>query len=71
LVRESPTPGAHLQGLPNLERLDLRRTDVADAGLPHLKELTNLTVIDLGGTQVTDTGVRELQRALPSSKIIR
>ena len=62
---------AHLQGLPNLERLDLRRTGVTDAGLAHLKGLTKLAVIDLGGTPVTDTGVRELQRALPSSKIIR
>jgi hypothetical protein len=62
---------AVLQGLPNLEELDLRNTGVTDAGLPALKQLRNLMTLKLVGTQVTDAGARALQAVLPQLQVIR
>ncbi len=61
----------HLKGLASLSDVNLSSTQVTDAGLVHLTRLTNLSVLALRGTQVTDGGARQLQRALPSLKIIR
>jgi len=61
----------HLNGLTKLLVLDLRGTQVTDAGLAHLKGLTNLSKLDISFTQVSDAGVQELQQALPSLDIRR
>jgi internalin A len=62
---------AHLKGLTNLSVLDLGDTQVTDAGLAHLKGLTNFSSLNLNGTHVSDAGAKELQRALPSLRIVR
>jgi hypothetical protein len=56
---------ARLQGLPGLEELSLRGTEVADAGLAHLRGLSRLQELDLNGTRVTGAGVATLPKALP------
>jgi hypothetical protein len=61
----------HLQGLSQLQYLDLSGTNVADAGLVHLEGLSQLQALHLTGTKVTDEGVRKLQQALPNCKIVR
>lgn len=43
-----------------LERLDLRLSQVGDAGLAHLAGLQLLEYLDLGETKVTDEGLRHL-----------
>jgi Leucine Rich repeat len=58
-----------LRSLTNLKALNLDDTDISDAGLEYLKVLTNLTNLDLSGTRVTTQGIRELQKALPNTKI--
>ena len=55
----------HLEGLTGLGHLDLKDTQVTDAGLVHLEGLTNLKSLDLRYTQVSDAGVARLKRALP------
>ena len=40
--------------------LDLRRTQVTDAGLKELAGLKSLQALDLGDTKVTDAGLKEL-----------
>jgi Leucine-rich repeat (LRR) protein len=59
----------HLNGLTQLQSLDLRVTNVTDAWLKHLKELTQLQSLDLRDTKVTDTGVEYLHMELPDCKI--
>ena len=44
---------------------------MTDAGLEHLKELKQLKYLNLSGTNVTDDGVQDLQKALPSLRIVR
>ena len=61
----------HLKGLNGLTRLSLCSAQVTDDGLAHLKGLTNLRILGLRETKVTDDGKKELERALPSLKIIR
>jgi len=51
--------------------LQLRGTEITDAGLVHLTGLTNLHTLILHGTLVTDEGVKTLQEALPDCKITR
>jgi hypothetical protein len=41
--------------------LDLRNTQVADAGLQDLKKLKSLTSLNIGRTHVTDGGSQELK----------
>jgi hypothetical protein len=60
----------HLRGLTALRTLDLSRTRVSDAGLVHLRGLSQLQIVDLTGTGVTAAGIRDLQKALPRTKII-
>ncbi|MHC4401521.1 MAG: hypothetical protein ACYTG0_17755 [Planctomycetota bacterium] len=52
---------AHLGGLKSLKSLDLRDTQITDAGLEYLKTLTNLKWLDLCDTQVTDAGLEYLK----------
>ena len=59
----------HLETLPKLRVLNLRRVPIDDDDLQYLKALTNLEELDLRGTQVTDEGVKTLQEALPNCKI--
>jgi hypothetical protein len=51
----------HLQGLSQLQGLDLSGTKVTDAGLAHLQGLRKLEVLLLINTQVTDAGLMHLQ----------
>src|SRR5690349_1746689 len=52
---------ATLKGLPNLQRLNLARTDLTDDSLPHLKVLAQLRELDLTGTSVSSRGLEPLQ----------
>lgn len=49
-----------LEGLSSLRMLDLRDTQVGDAGLARLKELTLLESLVISGTKVTDRGLGDL-----------
>ena len=61
---------AHLTGLENLWYLNLYGTKVTDAGLKSLAGLKKLQNIYLWQSQVTEAGVNELQKELPTAKII-
>jgi serine/threonine protein kinase len=52
---------AGMVGLKWLERLNLYRTLVSDAGLIHLDEFTNLTYLNIAGTRITEATVRKLR----------
>jgi Leucine Rich Repeat (LRR) protein len=52
---------ACLEGLANLDTLDLSDTFLTDAGLEHLKRLPRLRELILCRTQVTDAAVRTLK----------
>ena len=52
-----------------MQCLDLRGTQVTDAGLAHLRELTTLDLLLLRNTEVSDAGVAELRRALPHTSV--
>ena len=52
---------AHLQGMANLEILDLPLTKITDAGLEQLKGMTSLVLMDIRLTQVTDAGLEHLK----------
>ena len=60
---------AYLKRLTSLTFLELRGTQVTDAGLEHLEGLTNLESLDLSDTQVTAQGVDALRQALPDCNI--
>ena len=67
----------HLQGLNNLEWLNISHTQVTEAGLEHLKGMTNLEELWIcclyqadRQKKVSDKDVRELQEALPNCRII-
>jgi len=51
--------------------LELRGTEITDAGLVHLTGLTKLQWLHLRNTRVTDAGVNELKKALPKVTIER
>ncbi|MGO9464253.1 MAG: hypothetical protein ACLQVF_08870 [Isosphaeraceae bacterium] len=59
----------HLKGLAQLQTLLLGLTMVGDAGLPHLKPLTRLKMLSLYLTSVSDDAARDLQRAMPGTRI--
>ena len=44
--------------------LNLRRTDIVDAGLGHLKTVTNLGCPIFGSDRITDAGPRHLQHLI-------
>ena len=45
-----------------IERLNLDKCPITDAGLPKLESLTSLAWIHLGGTAITDAGLAELAK---------
>ena len=47
----------HLEGLTQLQRLDLGGSKITDAGLQHLKGLLQVKSLDLSDTKVTDAGL--------------
>jgi hypothetical protein len=51
----------HVEDLTGLRSLDLKGTEVADAGLAHLRALKDLRELDLTGTRVTDAGLAHLE----------
>jgi hypothetical protein len=52
---------AHVGTLSDLKRLELRRSQVTDAGLAHIEGLTNLTWLGLEKTRVTDAALTHLK----------
>jgi hypothetical protein len=60
-----------LDGLSGLRRLDLRDTQVTDAGLEQLAVHTHLQMLELGGSQVTKQGVAVFQKKVPKCRIFR
>ena len=59
----------HLEGLANLQTLNLNFTKITDAGLVHLQGLTNLEHLNISATQITDKGLVEIQEWLPDCEI--
>jgi hypothetical protein len=62
---------SHLAGLVNLEYLNLYNTRITDKTLAHLAGLKKLRQLYLWQTGVTDEGVDQLEKALPSCRIVR
>ncbi len=60
---------AQVRSLPQLRRLDLRKTNLDDQVVEVLAPAKQLRVIRLAGTQVTEAGARRLQQALPQTWI--
>jgi hypothetical protein len=60
-----------LEGLTRLEDLRLGKTNITDAGLVHLKGLGQLQTLYLWDTKVSDAGIEDLQKSLPTCKIVR
>ena len=51
----------HIQRLTSMRFLNLRSTDVTDAGLAHLREMPDLSILWLEDTKVTDLGLAHLK----------
>ncbi len=51
-----------LQDLPEVNVLDVSRSDVDDVALQRIGAMTNLTVLDLSGTKITENGLANLRR---------
>ncbi len=60
---------ASLQGLPDLEFLDLSGTKITDTGLAALKQLSSLRELGLHRTHISDEGINDLRRSIPNCKI--
>jgi hypothetical protein len=60
----------HLEGLTELEELNLSNTTITDSGLVHLDGIKSLKKLDLSGTKVTQAGIEKLKRALPECEIV-
>jgi hypothetical protein len=72
LPRRTDAGTKELGEFKQLRFLNLRQTQVTDAGLMELKRgLTNFARVDLQGTKVTDAGVKQLQQSLPNAQIVR
>jgi hypothetical protein len=66
--------GLVVSKLPQPQRafgLYLGKTKVTDEGLKELAALKGLQWLNLFATRVTDSGVAELQKALPTLKVMR
>ncbi len=63
IERDDTKPGKPVIGV------NLRRTQVTDAGLKELKELKHLSGLYLSGTHLTAEGLKELKAALPKCQI--
>jgi internalin A len=62
---------AFMRGLTGLKFLQLEYTQVSDAGLIWLRGLTGLEELRVSRLHVSDSAKRELQRALPRTRITR
>ena len=51
-----------LDAFPTLERLDLSRTAITDAGVKRLRELSALTELNLSYTDITDATLEDLRK---------
>lgn len=67
-----------IQGLTNVNVLNVSRTNITDAGLEGLSTLTNLSSLQLQSTQISDAGLVHLKRltnlrdvALGNTKVTR
>jgi hypothetical protein len=49
--------------------LDLRDTQITDAGVRHIAALGRLEELDIRGTRITADGLQELRKALPNCAI--
>jgi len=56
-------------GLRQLKELDIRDTEVTDAGLGCLNGLSQLQELNLYGSKMTYKGVKKLKQALPKCEI--
>ena len=54
----------HLEGLTQLEELNLKGTEVTDSGLKHLKGLTKLKRLELPFRIITDAGLEHLKHLI-------
>ena len=61
---------AFLNGLTKLREFSLYGTAVTDKGLLHLRALTGLDWVQSTETHVTNAGVADLERVLPSVRIL-
>jgi hypothetical protein len=52
---------AHLQGLTQLQAIDLHNSQVSDAGVAHLRGMSQLRALGLWETQVSDAGLAHLR----------
>ncbi|HEV8072018.1 MAG TPA: protein kinase [Planctomycetaceae bacterium] len=59
-----------LAGLKKLEKLSLAKSHVSDEGARQLAQLKHLKELDLTETKVTAAGVHELQKSLPTCRIL-
>jgi hypothetical protein len=62
---------SYLRGLSGLHSLSLSGTKVTDRGLEVLKSLRSLKRLTLSGTGVTAAGIKDLQKVLPSLRVIK
>jgi hypothetical protein len=58
-----------LNGLPDLEHLQLAGTKITDAGLENLTNLKSLKSLGVEGTQVTEEGVSKFREAHPGCQV--
>jgi Leucine-rich repeat (LRR) protein len=61
----------YLQGMVDMEILDLAVSDISDAGLVYLHGMSRLRELDVSYTKVTAEGEANLKRVLPSVRIRR
>ena len=52
-----------------LQRVELKNTNISDEGLAELKTMSGLKLLQLQGTQVTAPGVEALRKALPQCRV--
>jgi hypothetical protein len=62
---------SHLEGINNIDSINLSKTRISDAGLEHLKGMTRLSHLIVTGTQVTDDGIKRLKKALPRLTVVK
>jgi uncharacterized protein (TIGR03067 family) len=60
---------ACLEGLNNIEQINLEKTAITDAGLEHLRKMTGLRRLIVSDTKVTRAGIARLQQVLPQLQV--
>jgi uncharacterized membrane protein len=50
----------NISSLPNLEKLQLEKTSISDAGIAELNKFPNLETLNLYGTNISDAGLKNL-----------